>query len=523
MPIKTQLRMLQVTASLPSIIDLLPASPTALTTNSDNSYPAGDLSGSLAYFAQTIQNIHGKKIIGDQSPGLMEHSNANIVRRGTNNSGAQNILLEQHDGTNATGLNLALNSTGTAAASTILLQNTGGTGANAIKLETVAAGDILVDSGKDLTLLAAAVVDIDGASSTFDTTGGQTYTAGDDIAMTAADTKSIFIGEGTGATATRFEITHDSGAAANERIVLHNQGGTNVGAAIEIKTAAAGGIKLDSGGLILGEATSGVDLIADGNNGFAILGASGGGGNEIAMLVSSGTTQGALQLQSKGGIDITPAQGSVQVDIGRPSLAQVIVAPKTAVADRKIQVLNTGGEDAKAVELLATAGGIDVRAGKSLVLSGTSATGITFGLSEMTSGLGSEGMAFTTGDAECRTFIGKSIFANNTTVIGAFNALADSISGGSATVFTGSIAATVAPAANVVVGKLSGDNANLIPTVDRGQVQVFLNGQLLVSASNLGGVPGTAQANDYAITANNTLQFQFQLEPGDFLQIQDRS
>ena len=151
MPIKTQLRMLQVTASLPDIISLLPANPTALTTNSDNSFPAGDLSGSLAYFAQTIQNIHGKKIIGDQSPGLMEHSAASIVRRGTNAGAAQNILLEQHDGTNATGLNLNLNSTGTATASTILLQNTGGTGINAIKLETVAAGDILLDSGKDLT------------------------------------------------------------------------------------------------------------------------------------------------------------------------------------------------------------------------------------------------------------------------------------------------------------------------------------------------------------------------------------
>ena len=250
MPIKTQLRMLQVTASLPDIISLLPASPTALTTNSDNSFPAGDLSGSLAYFAQTIQNIHGKKIIGDQAIGLMEHSNASIVRRGTNNSGAQNILLEQHDGTNATGLNLNLNSTGTAAASTILMQNTGGTGINAIKLETVAAGDILLDSGKDLTFDVAAVLDMNAASATLDTSGTAAITAGDDITVTAADTKSIFIGEGSGATATRLEVTHDSGAAGNEKIIIHNQGGTNAGGAIEVKTAAAGGIKLDSGGLI---------------------------------------------------------------------------------------------------------------------------------------------------------------------------------------------------------------------------------------------------------------------------------
>ena len=93
MPIKTQLRMLQVTASLPNIISLLPASPTALTTNSDNSFPAGDLSGSLAYFAQTIQNIHGEKIIGDRAPGLIEHAAASIIRRGKNSASAQSVAL----------------------------------------------------------------------------------------------------------------------------------------------------------------------------------------------------------------------------------------------------------------------------------------------------------------------------------------------------------------------------------------------------------------------------------------------
>ena len=521
MPIKTQLRMLQVTASLPDIISLLPANPTALTTNSDNSFPAGDLSGSLAYFAQTIQNIHGKKIIGDQSPGLMEHSAASIVRRGTNAGAAQNILLEQHDGTNATGLNLNLNSTGTATASTILLQNTGGTGVNAIKLETVAAGDILLDSGKDLTFDVAAVLDMNAASSTLDTTAGQTFTAGDDIAMTAADTKSIFIGEGTGATSTRFEITHVAGAAGNEKIILHNQGGTNV-AAVEIKTAAAGGIKLDSGGLILGEATSGVDLIADGNNGFAILGATGGGGSEVTRLVSSGTNQDAIGLISKGGIDITPAAGAVQVDIGRLSSAQIVVAPHTNAANRDIRVLNTGGTDAKAIEILATEGGVHV-AGSAVVLSGSGADAISFaGDGSMTSGPGGAGMLFSE-QAEYAAFRGKSIFAAGTSVVGALNALADSVSGGSATIFTGSINATVAAGGNVgptVIGFLSGDNAALVPTVPRGQCQVFLNGQLLVSASNSFGLN---LANDYKITANDTLQFEFQVEPGDFLQIFDRS
>ena len=522
MPIKTQMRMLQVTASLPSIIDLLPTNPTALTTNSDNSYPAGDLSGSLAYFAQTIQNIHGMKIIGDRAPGLIEHNAASIIRRGKSTS-AQSILLGQNDGTADDGLKVELDSNGTAADSKIILENNRGTGVDAIKLQTIAAGDIHLVSARDVTVNATAVLDVDGASLALDTTGVQNFTAGDDITMKAADTKSIFIGEGNTATSTRFEVTHDAGAAANEKIVIHNQGGSDAGQAIMLKTATSGaGIRLDSAGVLFGQAVQGVDAIATGNNGFAIFGATGGGGSEVVQLVSSGTTQGAMRFMSKGGIDVTPAQGNV-VDIGRPSDAQIVVAPHGTAANRDIRVLNTGGTDDKAVEVLATAGGIDVRAGKSLVLSGTSATGITFGLSEMTSGLGSNGMAFTTGDAECRTFIGKSIFANNTTVIGAFNALADSISGGAATVFTGSIAAAVAAGTAVpasVIGKLSGDNANLVPTVDRGQVQVYLNGQLLVSASNQGG---NTLANDYAITGNNAITFQFQLEPGDFINVYDRS
>ncbi len=522
MAIKTQLRMLQVTASLPSIIDLLPATPTALTTNSDNSFPAGDLSGSLAYFAQTIQNIHGEKIIGDRAPGLIEHANASIIRRGKNSGGAQSIRLGQNDGTADDGLLFELDSTGTATASKVLIQNNRGTAVDAIKIETAAAGDVLVDSGKDITLLAAGVLDLDGASSTLDTTGTQLFDAGDDITVKVADTKSIFIGEGNRATETRLEVTHDAGAAQNEKIILHNQGGSQPNA-IELKTATSGaGIKLDAAGVVFAEAGLGVDLIADGNNGFAILGATGGGGNEQTVLVSSGTTQGAMQLQSKGGIDIIPAAGAVDVDIGRLSSAQIVVAPHTNAANRDIRVLNTGGTDAKAIEVLATAGGVHV-AGTQVILSGSGADAISFaGDGGMTSGPGSAGMLFAE-NAEYATFRGKSTFSAATTVVGALNALADSISGGSATIFTGSITAPVLQGVAVpatVIGKLSGDNANLVPDVDRGQVQVYLNGQLLVSASNQGG---NTLANDYAITGNNAITFQFQLEPGDFINVFDRS
>ena len=525
MPISTQFRMLQTTASLDTILAMVPAVPAQIATNGANvaNFPASDLSGSLAYFARSIQNIQGSKLIGDRLPGLVQFNDAiDIDRIGGHNGAAQKIRLQQHDGTNVDGMTVQLNSTATAATSTVLIQNKGGTGVNAIKLETVAAGDILVDSGKDLTLVAAAVLDVDAASSTLDTTGGQAFTAGDDITITAADEKSIFIGEGSGATATRLEVTHDAGAAGNEKIILHNQGGTNV-AAIEVKTAAAGGIKLDSGGLILGEATTGVDFVADGNNSFAIFGSSGGGGSEQVQLISSGTSQGAIGLVSKGGIDVTPAQGR-EVDLGRPSDAQIVVAPHGTPGSRDIRILNTGGTDNKAVEIAATGGGVDV-SGQAVVLSGSGATGITFRAPVLSSGLGASagsGMLFAT-YAEPTAFAGKSIFSANTTLVGALNILADNVSGQTATIFTGSIAATINANTNVPVGVMTdyvGHNADLVPTVTTQKCQVFLNGQLLLSASAQGG---NALENDYKIQANNNLRFQFQLRAGDQIVVVDRS
>lgn len=524
MPIGTQMRMLQVTASLDSILAQSPNDPLQIPSLSGTAnFIANDLSGSLAYFARSIQNIHGEKLIGNQVPGLIQMSNNNdIVRRGAHSAAAQKILLEQHDGTTPTGLQFQMTSTATAAASTIYLKNTGGTGADAIKFETAAAGDIFVDSGKDLTLVAAAVLDVDGASLTLDTTGTQAITAGDDITVVAANTKSIFIGEGSGGTATRLEVTHDAGAASNEKIILHNQDGTDPGGAIQLKTAAAGGIKLDSGGLILGEATSGVDFVADGNNSFAIFGSSGGGGNESVMLISSGTTPNAMQLESKGGVSVVPAQGQ-SVDLGRLSDAQLLVTPHGTAGNRMIQLLNTGGTAATAIELNATAGGVRINAGvqakiqaASVVLSGSGATAVSVsGDGSMTSGPGGAGMLFGA-SAEYASFRGKSIFAANTTVVGALNTLADNIAGATATIFSGSVNATVNAGANQTVAKVSGDNTSLLASAGDTKVQVFVNGQLLRSSS-IGGV------NDYAISATNTLQFQFQLQAGDQVYVIDNS
>ena len=132
MAIKTQIRLVQVTGS---VVDFKPGSITQGATTA--AFSAGDLSGSLQYFAQAIANIHGKTEFGNQQPGTIQAQNGDNY----------NLILQQLDA----GQNIQLVSAGTGGNSVELNSTAGG-----IQLQATTAtkrielkGDQLLLSGTD--------------------------------------------------------------------------------------------------------------------------------------------------------------------------------------------------------------------------------------------------------------------------------------------------------------------------------------------------------------------------------------
>jgi len=130
------------------------------------------------------------------------------------------------------------------------------------------------------------------------------------------------------------------------------------------------------------------------------------------------------------------------------------------------------------------------------------------------SGTNEGNMAFADNEAEFLDFRAKTLFAANTSVVGALNTLADNVGTFEPTLFAVTLGANVNAGANVTVTKVAGDSANLIVGVGDNKAQVFVNGQLMRSSS--GGA-----TNDYAITSTNNLQFQFLLLQGDVVQVME--
>lgn len=218
----TQIRLNQITGSAPNNFK-----PAAFAQGGTvNAIAFNDLSGSMGYFAQALANIHGDLEYGNQVPGKIQFTTANNIHMvGARSGGAQQVKLEQHDGTNASGLRVELNSTGTATAATLTLENVGGTDANAIDINATAGG-IDVDAAQKIQMLS-----------------------GDDSEFLTADTKTLFLGEGVDdANHTLIAITHDNATAANEKILVQNKAGTT-GDAIRLK-AEAGGVWIDADGTL---------------------------------------------------------------------------------------------------------------------------------------------------------------------------------------------------------------------------------------------------------------------------------
>lgn len=211
----TQIRLNQITGSAPN--NFKPAAFAQGGTTSAILFP--DLSGSMGYFAQALANIHGDLEYGNQVPGKIFFTTANNVEiAGGHSAAAQKVQLEQHDGTNANGLQVKLSSTGTANASVLSLQNTAGAAANAVDINALAGG---------IDIDAQLAVGIDSVA------GGIT------IGGILADGQAMQLGK---AGATEISLL-PHGTPANEKIAIINTAGTAVDA-IKVQ-AVAGDILLD--------------------------------------------------------------------------------------------------------------------------------------------------------------------------------------------------------------------------------------------------------------------------------------
>tara|TARA_B100000700_G_scaffold90463_2_gene102024 strand:+ start:934 stop:3084 length:2151 start_codon:yes stop_codon:yes gene_type:complete len=290
----------------------------------------------------------------------------------------------------------------------------------------------------------------------------------------------------------------------------------------------AGTLDIDASGLTTIDVTGNLSIDSSDNSNLSVTGAAkslvvnaAGGGAQTLQLLSSGSGPTAVQVKGEGGVAIQ-AGNTKSISIGSGGTAEVMVTPDSTAADSKIKVFaengtaaNTRTANTNALSLQAPAGGVHI-SGDAVILSGSGAQGVTvYGDGSMTSGKGGAGMLFGA-VADYGTFRGKSLFSAGTTVIGALNTLADNITGATATIFTGSIATNIAAGGNATVKKQAGDNAALAPDCGIEKAQVYVNGQLLVSSS-------IGATNDYRISANDTIIFEFDLRVGDMIMVVDRS
>ena len=259
MGIKTQIRLIQVTGS---VVDFKPGSITQGQTAA--AFGAGDLSGSLQYFAQAISNINGNVEFGNVAPGLISFATQNDVKLvGAHSAAAQNVVLQQHDGTTADGLELKLASTGTDTAAQIQLNNDAGTGASAIDINATAGG-ITVDAGGGISIDAAGVSNLTTSAGGLSLIAG----AGGMVVTSTGDAATFTVASDAAAEDLTLRVT-----GAHDSSVLLSSTGTGTDAIG--MSATAGGITMAAS-----HATAGIVVISggkaailSGSDAFAVTGA----------------------------------------------------------------------------------------------------------------------------------------------------------------------------------------------------------------------------------------------------------
>ncbi len=254
-------------------------------------------------------------------------------------SGGQVTLLSKDNVASAISLTTDVGTT-----ETIVITNTQGTDETAIKLASLAGGvDIDAAAGKDV-----------------DVSGGQVKLSSKDNVASA-----ISLTTNVGSTET-IVITNTQGTSESAIKLESSAGGINIDASVNKDLNVTGGqVKLSS---------------KDNANGAISLTTNIGSTETIIVTNTQGTDETAIKLASlAGGVDIDAATGKdVDVSGGQVKLSSkdnangAISLTANVGADETIIVTNTQGTSESAIQLVSTAGGVDIdaSAGKDVDVSG---------------------------------------------------------------------------------------------------------------------------------------------------------
>jgi hypothetical protein len=280
-----------------------------------------------------------------------------MVTTATHNS-TEAIKLHADAGTSQT--IVLLNDEGTSESAVALTSTAGGIAVNAN-----AAKDITFDGGQVVATAAhnvASAIKLHadaGASQTIvvvndegtDDKAIEILASAGGVSIECANEKEVYIGNPA---KDAYVTVAASATPSSEDIRVINTAGTDA-KAIEI-LASAGGVSI--------ECANGKEVYI-GNpakDAYVTVAASGTPANEdVRIINTAGTDAKAIEILASGGGVSIECSNEKEVYIGNPAKdAYVTVAASGTPANEDIRIVNTAGTDAKAIEILATAGGVSI-------------------------------------------------------------------------------------------------------------------------------------------------------------------
>jgi hypothetical protein len=334
----------------------------------------------------------------------------------------------------------------------------------------------------DVDAVGAATVDAVGASN-FSTTSGdltfQTSTSGDIYAQAAG---SVY---GTGATGALLSAT------ANNAEVQALSGSVNLSGSDYVNIDAGPSGRLDAGTIT---PLAGVTLNASGGDITAIsvtfdvnaTGLVSMDGSALTIGGAGGT--GAITIDSTAGFDLDSAAASHL---------------RTSAGDMDIQGVSR-------LALSASAGAVALSGSSGVAFAADA--GFAFGKDA------NGGVLVMDAASEASTY--RSNFSSTTSILAAINSLYSSISSTEATLFKNVLSSAVAAGTGITLTKVAGDAASFSASVAPNKLDVYANGQLLISGSEAQRAAGSA---DYAVSGATQLKLAFDAAIDDALVAIDRS
>jgi len=510
----TQVRLGQITGSAPNLITALTDSVVA-NGEPAPSLAAADLGDILKAYGQTLSAISGKGDFFGQQVGQLKHdlgaahgNQVRLIATGTRaNSGLQ-VGIAQHSA--PTGVNFASQGAslvfGQGASSgneSISIKNFAGSqqvGASNVAITVKAsAGGINVDAKKELRLNSDEITHLTGSTG---------------VVIEATDNLVKIEGKGSGAAkgvlveAPAGGITLKSSLASNAgAVVINAQAATSK---ISVQNAGSALLEIEAGNVTATTAAS-VRVLKTTESNFV---------NGAAALLVSGGVRIAKHVDLVAG-DLIANAGEVllKTDGKKVKLGSAGVPQLSKVVGTQKGEFTTAGTAGYKTGVSASAG-VAVHGGPAGGVILTGAFGpMLGGCSLFNFGAGTEG-ALATYKLKAELVHFKQKFATSgsgqTSIIAAINDLDGRISSTDQSSYKLVQAADASGTPSVVVSLEAGSAANF-KTAAKNQLDVFVNGQLLISgASDADG--------DYKVDATgiNKVQFFFPLKADDVIRVLDK-